>query len=357
MWNAYGYVIEPADCAMSVPQDCVVAIDLGGTSLRAALVDANRVVWASTQTETLPNARAIQNQVVGVVDALLSSVQGTKVRVTHVCIGFPGVVHPQTQWIRQAPNILDASAQNLAQQLSQELGVPVVLENDVNLAALAEQDARAKDGVCSVATVSIGTGLGCGLVLNGAVWQGRDGGAGELCSLAVSHQAREFLAAKGIHHGFDQAEDLVSGKGLANLYGQLQDRSSAPHSSKQALDFRQVPQLFALAEQGDAIAMTCLDLVARETAHLIEQLEHMVNPGLYVLAGGVGSRSEFRTRVNQALKPFGLTAEASKFLGTADTKSYLGLKTAGLAGAVLTALSRSQATAAHRDLRTTAIEH
>jgi glucokinase len=342
---------------MNLPIDCVVAIDLGGTSLRAALVDAHRVVWASTHTETLPNARAIQNQVIGVVDALQSSVRGVKVRVTNVCIGFPGVVHPQTQWIRQAPNILDASAQNLAQQLSQELGIPVDLENDVNLAAMAEQDARASEGACSVAAISIGTGLGCGMVLNGAVWQGRDGGAGELCSLAVSHHTRQFLAGKGIHHGFDHAEDLVSGKGLANLYGQLQDRSSDVHSSNQVLEFRQVPQLFSLAEQGDTIAMTCLDLVARETAHLIEQLEHMVNPGWYVLAGGVGSRSEFRARVNQVLKPSGLTAEASKFLGTAETNSYLALKTAGLAGAVLTALSRSQATAANRDLRVTAIEH
>jgi glucokinase len=325
---------------------CIVGIDLGGTSIRAALVDSDRVVLACTQTGTLPNARAIQNQVIGLVDALQASMGDTKTRVANICIGFPGVVHPQTQVVRQAPNILDAEMHNLTQQLSHALGLPVYLENDVNLAALAEQEARAGEGVRSAAMISIGTGLGCGLILQGNLWQGRDGGAGELGGLVLSHQTRLFLAENGIGNGFHYAEDLVSGKGLAHLYGQLCDRSDPKQAATQALDFRQVHRLFDLAEQGDTRAQKCLDLVASETAHIIELLEHMLNPALYVLAGGVGSRPEFRKRVNHALEPIGLLAQDSKFHGTGSSASYLDLKTAGLAGAVLTALSRMHAATA-----------
>jgi glucokinase len=318
-------------------------MDLGGTSIRAALVDAQRTVLASTRTETLPNARSIQNQIIGVVDALQSSLPGTSTRVANICIGFPGVVHPQTQTVRQAPNILGVEAHNLSQQLSSALGVPVYLENDVNLAALAEQDVRAGDGVGSLAMVAIGTGLGCGLILNGQLWQGHDGGAGELCSLALSHRTLTTLAELGIHQGFRQAEDLVSGKGLAQLYAQLLARNGRKPDPAQVIDFRQVQQLFALAEQGDPDARTCMDLAASEAAHAIEQLEHLLNSGLYVLAGGVGARPEFRARVNHALERAGLVVQASRFSGAGASPSYLDLETAGLAGAVLTALSRLHA--------------
>ena len=330
---------------MTQTRNCIVAMDLGGTSIRAALVDANRTVLASTRSGTLPNARAIQDQVIGLVDALQSSLPTTPTRVTHLCIGFPGVVHPQTQAIRQAPNILGMEAHTLSQELASTLGVPVHVENDVNLAALAEQDMRASDGVSSLAMIAIGTGLGCGLVLQGQLWQGRDGGAGELCSLALSHRTLEALAALGARQNYHQAEDLVSGKGLARLYGQLLARSSRQREPAQVIDFRQVEHIFALAEQGDTDAHTCLDLVASEAAHTIVQLEHVLNPGLFVLAGGVGARPEFRARVNHALKGAGLVVQASRFGGTGVSPSYLNLETAGLAGAVLMALSHMQASA------------
>lgn len=326
----------------------VVAIDLGGTRCRAALVDEARVVVAQRSVDTQASAVRLQDQIARLVADFCEVARTHAAEVRGVCIGFPGVVHPVTQEIRLAPNVDAAEGYGLQQALQTMLGIPVHLDNDVNLAALAELDARIADKPQSLVLVSVGTGLGAGLVVHGRVWQGRDGGAGEIGSLSPSEPGLRLLRRVLPDLATPTVEDLVSGKGLARLYQALRAEAGAPGVSA-PFDYRQAPQLFDGAQAGDTVAQDSIRTVAEELACVVVQLEHVLSPDLFVLDGGLGARAEFRAQVNQALQPHGLQMQASRFgLGV----SGQAWATPGQAGAALLALSRLAAAPQHTLLTT-----
>lgn len=314
----------------------VVAIDLGGTRCRAALVDEALAVVTLRSVDTQASAIRLQDQIAQLVADLREIAAAHGAAVRGVCIGFPGVVHPVTQNIRQAPNVDAVEGYGLQQALEVTLGVPVLLENDVNLAALAELHARAAEHPQSLALLSVGTGLGAGLVVHGRVWQGRDGGAGEVCSLPPSERGLGVLRRVLPNLAVPTVEDLVSGKGLARLYAALRAESGG-QGALPAFDYRLVPQLFERAQAGDTVAQDSIQIVAEELAFAVVQLEHVLSPELYVLDGGLGARAEFRALVNQALQPHGLQVQASRFGSHGGGQAWA---TPGQAGAALLALSR-----------------
>lgn len=314
----------------------VVAIDLGGTRCRGALVDEALVVVAQRTVDTQTSAMRLQDQIAQLVVDFREIAQMHAAEVQGVCIGFPGVVHPVTQHIRQAPNVDDAEGHGLQQGLQALLGMPVHLDNDVNLAALAELDARAADKLQSLVLISVGTGLGAGLVVHGRLWQGRDGGAGEVCSLSPSEQGLRILRRVLPNLATPTVEDLVSGKGLARLYQALRAESAA-QCLPAPFDYRQVPLLFDWAQAGDTAAQDSIQIVAEELAFAVLQLEHVLNPELVVLDGGLGAHAAFRVQVNHALRPHGLQVQASRFGSDVSGQPWA---TPGQAGAALLALSR-----------------
>jgi predicted NBD/HSP70 family sugar kinase len=285
---------------------------------------------------TLASAERLELQVARLVTELHDLARAQAAEVCGVCIGFPGVVHPVTQQIRQAPNVDGAEGRGLQQALQDALGLPVYLENDVNLAALAEMQARASCPPQGLAFLSVGTGLGAGVVVHGSLWQGRDGGAGEVCSLSPSPQGLQILRQVAPTLQAPTVEDLVSGKGLARLYQTLRAAAGGPQAQV-PFDYRQLPQLFAQAESGDAVAAESIHIVAQELAHVVLQLEHVMNLELYVLDGGLGARPELRAQVNQALQAHGLQVQASRFGGASPAPQWA---TPGQAGAALLAHAR-----------------
>lgn len=326
-----------ADGAGAKVSRYVVAIDLGGTSCRAALVNNQREVVAQTTVPTQATAGAVLQQIIATVRSFQS--HSAAVDIGSVCIGFPGVIHPTLQQIRQTPNIEDANGYALSEELSATLGIPVHLENDVNLAALAEWEARSTDAWPGLAYVSVGTGLGCGLVVNGQLWRGHDGGAGELGGLALSTDSLAVLRDIGMATTTSCVEDVASGMGLARLYHQMGMSQPLGGKGVSDIDHRAVPAIFARAAEGEALAQRCLETVAREVAYATRQLEQMMNLDIYVLAGGIGGRMEFRALVNQALGGTGLHMHTSRFGTAAGEASYGKLATAGLAGAALMAVA------------------
>lgn len=316
----------------------VVAVDLGGTRCRAALVNSACAVVAQRTVETESSLAGLQAQIRHLVLEFRSLAHAQSAEVAGLCIGFPGVVHPLTQDIRMAPNIAEAQGQGLQAALQQALEMPVHLENDVNLAALAELHARADEKPQSLVLLSVGTGLGSGLVLQGEVWRGRNGGAGEIGTLSPSEQGLQALQQLQPPPPTATVEDLVSGKGLARLYQALHARSG--NSAPLPFDYRNVPQLFERAQAGDLAASDSIRIVAQELAHVVAQLEHVLNPDLYVLGGGLGGRAEFRSEVNRALQAVGLQVQPSRFDSGTKAVPAQAWATAGQAGAAILALAK-----------------
>ena len=334
----------------------IIAIDLGGTSCRAALLDSDARVLHCNVLETLPSAQHLEQQLASIIDRIRQQHRASEIEIAAVCVGFPGVVHPTTYAIRQAPNIAGMDQLDLKERLTKLVGVPVVLENDTNLGAIAEGFMRREAAQNGLVYIALGTGLGCGLMVHGTLWRGQTGGAGEICNMGLSGLSQSVLGALGCDASHWLTEDLVSGQGIAELYRLLcaAEASGLPGILADwlhppvAAHHRHVPEIFAAAQAAEPLALRCIDIVAHELAHAIDQIQQILDPGHFVLAGGIGARPDFSHAVNVHLVERGIQVERSQFQGSSQLSAeplLQHLPTASLAGAALQALSHLQGVA------------
>jgi glucokinase len=165
-----------------------VAIDLGGTNIKAALVDrqgASFAPYLAPTGEDLSPAAVIE-RLAQVVELLRTrAVEQGNAKMIGVGLGCPGGVYPNRAVVSQSPNFPGWHDVNLRDPLEARLGLPVLLENDANVAALAEFQLGVGQGVDSMVLLTLGTGIGGGLILNGRIWQGAWGMAGEIGHITV----------------------------------------------------------------------------------------------------------------------------------------------------------------------------
>ena len=180
-------------------------------------------------------------------------------RVDGVVVGVPGVVEEGTGLLRLAENVAGLEGRAFASELQSALGLPVTLENDVNLAALGEQWQGVARGVDDFVFLSIGTGMGAGVVLGGELHRGRHGAAGEI-DFAL-------IAFDGVDPSAPQVTALAGG----------------------AADPRAV---FGAAREGDEAAQAVVAEVARRIALHIAPFAAVADVELVILGGGIGANGD-----------------------------------------------------------------
>jgi len=250
----------------------VLGFDLGARFLRGALTDLAGRVRARQDVE-LDGANAAG--AAGAIDALCSALLGAAgldaALVDGVVVGVPGVVEADGATVRLAENVPGLEGRPFGGELAARLGLPVTLENDINLAALGEQRAGVARGVDDFAFLSVGTGMGAGIVLGGELHRGRHGAAGEV---------DYALGALG-------SDTDPSAPAVAALAGRLASGASThlvpPYDSR---------EVFAAARRGDAVARSVVAETARRIALHIAPLAAVADVELVVLGGGVGANGD-----------------------------------------------------------------
>lgn len=253
----------------------VIGVDLGGTKIRAGLATQERSVVAEIRRAIVSTSRPGLIAQLREICAELADRQADG-GIAAVGIGAAGAFDSQTGAFSKAPNLAGMVVGDFAGELEEAIGAPVVLENDVNVAAIGELRHGAGLGTDSFGVIAVGTGIGMGLVYRGELLRGVTGAAGEVGYLPFGGDP---FAGYARSHG--AMEEVVSG-------GALRSRVRGAQNAA---------EVFERAAGGEPAAVSALSDEARWIALTIAAVESVLNLRTYVLTGGVGSRAELEPLV------------------------------------------------------------
>jgi glucokinase len=275
-----------------------VGLDIGATKTLGVVADGDGTILAEVREPTMPGANGIVVTAARVVEALRKATDDDLAGT--VGIGVPGLVDVAQGAVKHAVNLdVDGDWLPLRNLLADRLGVPVVVENDVNAAALG---AVALSGKEDLVYLSIGTGLAAGLVLEGRLRRGRHGAAGEIGHLPVDPAGAPCQCGQQ-----GCLETVASGRALAAAW---------PSG-----DVPPAQALFAAAAAAEPKAVEVRDRFVGGVADAVRALSLAVDPQTVVLGGGVAQIGEpLRLTVAEALRA---QAAASPFLASLDLADRL----------------------------------
>jgi glucokinase len=319
-----------------------IGVDLGGTNLRVAAYDGGR---GFLDTIVLPTRlHAGRDQVVqdmcGAIRAMMSRDFGDRV-LKGIAVGTPGPLQLPAGILRNLPNFPGWDGFDLRSAITKGIGCEILLENDANFAAFAEQrlGAGKSFGVADLCVITLGTGVGNGLVLGGKVWDGGNGMAGEAGHMVVKDD--------------EQLQCGCGGRGCLEQYASATAvvRMAREHLGEGAP--ATAHEVALLAKSGDQTARAVFEAVGGSLAIAFTGLISTLNLPLYLLGGGVCEAWDlfsprmflelerrsyiYRLTRPDVLEPAGLTAGKTYIL-----KAELG-PSAGLLGACVAGLEASTA--------------
>jgi predicted NBD/HSP70 family sugar kinase len=262
------------------------AADLGGTKLAAAIADAQgRIVAELTEPTDPRGASHVAEQIAACANKLAQTVGIEVARARHVMVGIPGAIDPRTGRVSLTPNIAGLEDFDILGFLRGRFGPDVAIENDVNLAMLGEHALGCASHCHNAAFLALGTGTGLGLLIDGKIFRGARGSAGEIADLPLGRDpSSQMLVAGGTF-------ELEVGSPA------IVDRYRREGGTKAAT----VRDIFELLEQGDAVAASVLDTTARWVALAVVTLQSLLDLELIVFGGSIGVRPELYERVRRAL--------------------------------------------------------
>jgi predicted NBD/HSP70 family sugar kinase len=298
----------------------VVGVDVGRRRVRAALADiTGTVVGRRDERARASSARALIGQLGAIAHALAAEAGIGWDQVHHVTVGSPGVFEPDRGAVTLAPNLPGWGRQGLLAALREELGERIGVENDVNLAAEGERWRGLGAGVPNFGFLSVGTGVGMGLVLDGRLYRGAGGAAGEVGYLPIGADPYDRqVRRRGAFEESVNAAAVVRRAAEAGMTGPLTAK-----------------KVFVLARRGDPRAREVVEDEARRLALGLAVVGAVVDLDLVILGGGVGGNADL------LLGPIERELRALSPIRPRLATSALGAD-AVLQGAVATALATAQ---------------
>jgi glucokinase len=275
----------------------VAAVDIGGTRVRMTLSDLNGTAltqWSQIlrQREKVPAGICALVQ-----DGLKEMCEASGIsasRVLHLTAGAPGITDVNAGVVLSAPNLTNWNDVPLRSMLSAKLGIPVVVENDTNLAAVGEHLCGVARESADFVFLALGTGAGAGIFIDGHLHRGANWSAGEIGYFGVGGKPRDPMRIRKT----GQLEEVIGGEGIESRWQKALERGKS-RPPAEMLQLR-ASQILDQAAQGDRIAQEVAAKTAALLADAIADIVLLLNPQLVVLGGGVGSHPEL-CRLTQAM--------------------------------------------------------
>jgi len=259
----------------------VIGLDLGGTKMYGTVADLCGTIQAELYRPSVPsNPEENLNLTIDLIDELLQIPRREGQKVLGIGVGAPGVTLFEEGIVTWAPSL---GWRNLALRdiLRERFGLTVVVENDVNLAALGEYGFGVARGASSLVCLAVGTGIGSGIVLERKIYRGFHQSAGEVGYLLPG---REALGKRYEHFG--ALESLASGTGVVQRATELIGLHNLPVD----VNTLTAEKVFDWARNGEEWAQAIVDETVDYLALIIAAISVVLDPEVIVLGGGV-SRS------------------------------------------------------------------
>lgn len=262
-------------------------MDIGGTKIAVGYLDESselkgfkKVSTAKTFAKSEDAAEALQIY----LDKYLGEIGVSRDQVCGVGIGVPSVLDSITQEVDSTPYIPKLNHYPLGLLLEPRLGVPVIVENDVNLIAVGEHRYGRGKGLSNVACVFVGTGLGCGLILNNRLYTGADGAAAEFGHLIYDPKGR--VCGCGATGCF---EAYCSGVGLTTYAKQIFSPAEieAFYAENDKGKYVLAEHLICSAKAGHPQAVEAMEEAIEILGLAVTNLVNLINPQLVILGGGI----------------------------------------------------------------------
>jgi glucokinase len=258
-------------------ESLVFAVDLGGTHLRAALVDDAGRILKQLKQETPKGDSALC-----IVNALVNAAQqweSDKLPVVAAAIMVPGAVDCDKAVVLQAPNLPSLVNFELKAELERRLGWPVFLENDANAAAVGEMWMGAARGCCDVISVTLGTGVGGGVILDGKLWRGSHGSAGEIGHTTVD----PFSGLKCKCGNTGCLELFASATAIVRMT--RENLSLFPESTLKSEGLT-AAKVYEAGRNGDELALAVFQRFGMYLGIGLANLINLIDPQIIVISGG-----------------------------------------------------------------------
>jgi glucokinase len=268
-----------------------IGVDLGGTNLRIAAVDSTGKVLEKVTlgTEVVRGRDRVIFEMCTAIQALAAKFRDTTGHLLGIGIGVPGIIEMQTGMLRESPNLPGWQDYPVRQEIEQRLGTSVVLENDANAAALGEKWLGAAANVDDMCMITLGTGVGGGVVLQGRIWHGMTGMAGELGHITADPSGPPCGCG-----GYGCVEQYASATAVKRMAIEAVATGEAPELSRAMTEEPEFSSkvVYQMAVQGDQPAQQIFQRVGKALGTVLADLVNIFNLPMYVIGGGVCSAWE-----------------------------------------------------------------
>ena len=268
-----------------------LGIDLGGTNLKGAIfTEALEMQYElSVPTEETKGPESVMQNIIKTCHELISSVNISPSEVSSLGLGIPGLLDPETGFSYLSPNFTDWENIAVADYIQKGIGIPTYIDNDVRMNLYGEWLYGSRQGYQNIVLVTIGTGLGSGLVVNGRVVYGASASAGEVGHMQVVQDGRPCRCG-----GRGCLGRYVSARGMVNTINQLLDEGCESILTDWTNDTLSIEadMISSAYDAGDPLAIEVMQFTGEKLGYGLSNLVNLINPERIIIGGGVAAAGD-----------------------------------------------------------------
>lgn len=267
----------------------LIGIDLGGTTTKFAFLNTKGDIiekW-SIPTDATENGVYIVPNIVESIQKKMSDMGFKKEEFIGIGMGSPGSVDRSQGTVVGAFNLNWRTVQPVREQIESSLNIPFYLDNDANVAALGEQWRGAGEDEANVVFITLGTGVGGGIIVDNQLVHGANDTAGEIGHMTVSDHRFNFACTCGKEGCL---EALASATGISNIAKQMVQETELDSSLKQIFEKYntiEAVDVFNQAKAGDQLAKDIVEIICDYLAFAAGNIANLLNPSSIIIGGGV----------------------------------------------------------------------